>query len=126
MKTLGTILGSAARTDVLHVLAHQTDPIGVRQIARLAGVYPRSAQLALSTLMRDNLVVRRRLGGHVRYTRNDDNPEALLLKALFAAAERAAIRRRNETLQQRARAILPAIRDACHLLRHTRSLKHAT
>ncbi len=126
MKTLGRLLGSAARTDILRVLSRATTPIGLRHIARLADVYPRSAQLALDALVREALVTRTRVGQRRLYAVNQDHPDVPVLRAVFAAAELAGIRARNRAIQDRARKILPAIRDATRLLRNTRSMRDAT
>ena len=124
MKTLGKLFSSAARTEILRVLAHQPAPIGLRHLARLAGVHPHSAEVALKSLLDDKLVKRKQAMGRPVYVLDATRPDTALLRAVFDAAEREQIRIRNRALQDRARSILPFINEATRMLDRARAVNH--
>ena len=126
VKTLGKLFSSAARTEILRVLARQPAPIGLRHLARLAGVHPHSAEVALKSLLDDKLVKRKQATGRPVYALDATRPDAALLRAVFDAAEREQTRIRNQTLQDRARSILPFINEATRMLDRARGVKHET
>lgn len=126
MKTLGKLLGSAARTDVLRTLLCQPRPVGLRPLARIAGVHPHSAEVALRTLIAEELVVRTVVGKRPMYEMNRRHPDVDVLRAVSDAAALALIRQRRSALQLRARAILPFIREAERMLVHARSHRRVT
>jgi hypothetical protein len=126
MKTLGNLLGSAARTEILRVMSYQSQPIGLRHLARLADIYPRSAELALKALVQEELLLRTQIEKRVLYELNRDHPSTPVLLAIFRAVDKANTSARCNSLKNRAKAILPALRDATRLLRNTRSMQHAT
>ena len=131
MNTLGHLLGSTARTDILRVLSYDVGPIGLRPLARLAGVHPRSAELALRTLVGEGLVLRRQAGKRPVYERNEGHPEADVLQSIFQAAALARVRQLSKELQTRARGILPRRRSlslspsACRLASFARRIWRA-
>lgn len=116
MKTLGQLLGSAARADVLHVLYCEPEPVGLRHVARLAGLYPRSVQLALAGLVDDCLVVCDRTGARPLYQLDRNHSDAPILAAVFRAVAEARIRSRCSCVQDRAQSILPFINEAMRML----------
>jgi len=124
MNRLGCLFSSAARTEILRVLACQPASIGLRQAARLAGVLPHSADLALKALTSEHLVKRERLSTGARYRLNQDHPCYAVLRAVFQAATQESIRSRGRLLQQRTRTILPFIREAGRMLRRARRPRH--
>ena len=124
MTNLGTLLSSAARTDILRALMYQPDPAGLRPLARIAGVQPRSAELALSALVNEKLVKRTGYSAGPRYALNRAHPDAELLDAVFTAAARAATANRCRMLGQRASCILPFIREAGNMLTRARGSRH--
>jgi len=126
MKSLGQLLGSAARTDVLRVLNCQPEAVGLRHVARIAGVHPRSAELALAGLVREHLVMRKRTGSRVLYSMNRGHPDTPILESVFEAAAQEAIRQRRPTLQIQAGTILPFIRQATRMLAIARKNRHVT
>ena len=126
MKTLGKLLGSAGRTEVLRALICQPGPVGLRPLARIAGVHPHSAELALAALVREGLVLRKRSGNRPVYEADRRHPDIAVLGAVFEAAAVALVRRRRPSLQERARAILPFIREAERMLARARRRGHDT
>jgi len=126
VKTLGHILGSAARTDLLRALYYQPEPVGLRQLAVIAGVYPRSAELALAKLTDEKLVLREKTASRTFFSLDRSHPDAMVLGAVFNASERAATALRNRSLDQRARAVLPFIEEASRMIRRARKQSHVT
>jgi hypothetical protein len=120
MKRLGALLGSAARTEILRALLYQPDAIGLRQAARIAGVLPRSAQLALAGLVAEDLVNREKTADQVNYRLNRAHPASAVLQAVFDAATRESIRADSRQLNKRALALLPFMREARQMLNHAR------
>lgn len=118
------LLRSAARTEILRALACQPDSLGLRQAARIAGVLPRSAELALEGLVRDKLVTRKRSAARVFYRLNQDHADVPMLEAVFAAAAQGFVRTQNRSLDERARAILPFIGEAGRMLTRARRSRH--
>jgi DNA-binding transcriptional ArsR family regulator len=126
MRTLGELLGSAARTELLRVLAYQPGPVGLRPAARLAGIHPRSAELALRALVDEGMVLRRQAGRRPVYEWNPDHPDSPVLRSVFDAAAQARILQRAGTLRERARSILPFIEEASRMLTYARRDRHVT
>ena len=126
MKTLGKLLGSAARTEVLRVLTCQPGPLGLRPTARVAGIHPRSAELALRDLVREQLVRSRPTAAGPVYEINRRHPDTPVLEAVFDAAARAAVHQRRASLQRKARAILPFVDEADRMLSRARDHRHVT
>jgi len=126
MRTLGKLLGSAARTELLRVLAYQAGPVGLRPLARLAGIHPHSTELALRALVGEGLVLRRQSSTRPLYEWNPDHPDAPVLESVFKAAEQAYVRQRGSALREWAQAILPLIQEASQMLTHARRRRHVT
>jgi len=124
MRTLGSILGSASRTDILRVLYYQPEPVGLRYLARIAKVHPRSAELALKALLLEDFVVHKRTATRALYELNRDQPDAFVLKAVFDASAHTAMVLRNRSLDRRAYTILPFIAEASRMLEHARRRRH--
>ena len=120
MTNLGSIFSSAARTDILRVLWCQTGPLGLRQVARLAGVHPRSAELALEGLVVERRVAHRKTPRRSLYRLNRRHPEVSLLDAVFDASNQARWASGRSTLDRRGRSILPFVEEAGALLGHAR------
>ena len=120
MKTLGDLFSSAAKTEILRALHHQPGPLSLRQLARLADIRVRSAELALDSLVNEKLVGRRRTQNRVFYAMDLSHPSAAVLDAVFDAAALAAIRANRRALDERAKRILPFLRQARRMLSHAR------
>ena len=112
MKTLGQLLGSAARTELLRVFIYQSAPIGLRHAARIAGVHLHSAELALKALVQEGIIFRLAQAGGPLYELNREHPDIGVLAAVFEAARCAGLKRQAIALQQRAAGILPFIDEA--------------
>ena len=124
MKTLGMLLASAGRTEVLRALMCQPDSVGLRQVARIAGVHPHTAELTLAALVREDLVNRRQTSAHPLYALNRDHPEVEVLEEVFQASARAFIAARSRLLDERAKSLLPFIRRATQILSRARETRH--
>lgn len=111
MKRLGTVLSSSARTEILRALYYQAVPIGLRPLARIAGILPRSAEVALAALVEEGVVCATRDATGPQYALNQSHADFALLEAVFTAATRAAIASRCRGLGPRAACILPFIRE---------------
>ena len=120
MKALGHLFNSAAKTEILRTLHHQPDVVGLRQLARIADVHVRSAELALADLVSIKLVTRKRQSNRVFYAMKRTHPDAALLSAIFDAAAHASISATSASLSKRAKRILPFIRQANRMLNHAR------
>jgi hypothetical protein len=124
MKTLGDLFSSAAKTEILRALHHQPDAVSLRQLARLAGVRVRSAELALDSLVNEKVVWRRRTRDRVFYAMERSHPSVSVLTAVFDAAVLAAIRANRRSSNERAKRILPYLRQAHRMLNHARASRH--
>jgi hypothetical protein len=85
-------------------------------VARIAGVHPHSAELALAGLIRERLVKRERTPSRVLYTLIREHADVPVLEAVFTAAAQVSIKARSRSLNERARAILPLVRQATRML----------
>jgi len=116
MKVLGDLFSSGARTELLRVLCYQPDGMALRALARTAGLRIRSAELALSSLVRDKLVKRSRDGNRVVFVLDRADVRYSILHAVFDAAMYEGIRADSRLLNERSKVILPFINEAKHML----------
>ena len=121
MRSLGQILGASSRMDVLRALYYQQAEVGLRQLARLAGIHPHSAERFLKQLIKERLVICRRSEGHTWYCKNSDHTDWLVLEAILIAGDRATRTTQRATLNQRAQSILPFIQEAHEMVSQARS-----
>jgi len=120
MKSLSHILGTSARFDLLRALYYQHNAVGLRQMARLAGVHPHSAERMLKDLVEEHVVVKKRTRSRNMFSKNVDHPDWLMLRAVIDAADNAERLTRRTELDKRARSILPFIEEAGSMLRRAR------
>lgn len=120
MKSLRDILGGSARFDLLHALYFQQGMVGLRQLARLADVHPHSAERMLKDLVKEGVVVRSQKGVRRLFQRNDVHTDWCILSPVFDAADRATRTLRAAELNERARAILPFVKEAGDMLSKAR------
>lgn len=125
MRTLGAILGSTARANVLDVLSWQPEPVGLRFAARMAGIHTRSAEMALTALVREGLVERLSAARGPRYALNAAHPDASVVVAAFAAVARMRVVQTSRRIAPRALALLPALRSSSQLAKRARKATHA-
>ena len=126
MRTIGKLLSSAAQTEIMRALLLNPRALGLRQAARIAGVHPHSAELALAALSRNGLVNRRRMSNRVLYEVQRTHPDVVVLDAVFEAAAHAFIRTRAPALNARARSLLPFFREVSRMIQQARGVRHAT
>lgn len=125
MKSLGHILGGSARFELLRALYYQHDAVGLRQLARLAGVHPHSAERMLKDLVKEGVVVRNQSHNRTLFRRNRDHADWLILSSVFDAADRAGRRLRSVERNDRAQAVLQFIEEAGAMLKKARRRIHA-
>jgi len=124
MKTLGMLLNSAGKTEILRALVYQSGPVGLRQVARIASVHPHSAELALAGLTRDGLVKRRNVGNRALFELERSHEVADVLEAVFTAAANGFTKARSLTLNDRAKSIFPFIKQARTMITRARKSRH--
>lgn len=120
MNAIGDMLGASARYDVLRALFYQHRPVGLRELARLAGVHPHSAERMLKELVKEGVVRQVKRSGHAQFHRNPTHPDWPILGAVFEAAERAVLESKRLALDQRAKALLPFMVEANAMLKRAR------
>ena len=126
MKTLGMLLTSTGQTELLRALMSQPGPVSLRQVARIAGIYPHAAELALAPLESRRLVKKRKTSACSLYEVNRDHADALVLDSVFTAATYGFITARSRLLHKRAQSILPFIEEANRMITTARESRHVT
>jgi DNA-binding MarR family transcriptional regulator len=124
MKTLGKLLTSEGKTEILRVLVYQSEPVGLRQAARLARIHPHSAEVALSALVGAGLVKYRRSPHRARYELVRNHEDVAVLEAVFQAATNCFIAAQRRTLDERARQLLPFIKQTVTMIARARESHH--
>ena len=124
MKTLGMLLNSAGKTEILRALVYQPGPVGLRQVARIAGVHPHSAELALAALSRDGLAKRSKARNRALFELERNHEAAGVLEAVFSASANGFTQARSRTLNDRAKSLFPFIRQACKMITRARESRH--
>lgn len=104
----------------------QPGPVSLRQAARIAGIYPHAAELALVTLESMRLVKKKRTSACSLYEVNRDHADAPVLDSVFSAAAYGFIRSRSTLLNKRAKSILPFIEEADRMITTARKSHHVT
>ena len=102
------------------MLRFQPRGIGVRELSRIAGVYPRSAELALASLVDDGLVQREPSGRRVLYTLNQAHPDYSVVLSVIDAAAAASTVSRSSQLHSRGRMLLQSVQEVANLMSHAR------
>ena len=120
MKALNHILGASARFDLLRALYYQHREVGLRQLARLAGVHPHSAERMLQELVDEAVIDRRKTNARTMFWKNKRHSDWHTLQAVFEAADRATSELQRATLNKRAQSILPFINEAANMLKRAR------
>jgi hypothetical protein len=116
MKSLGSILKSGARADILRVLFYAHHAVSLRQLARLAEVHPHSAEIVMNDLLREKLVRRRKTSARCFYWKDPGNPDWLVIDGICRGAEQARLAAKRPDLNKRAQFILPFIEEAGAML----------
>lgn len=124
MRSLGNIFGTVARTDVLRALYCQPEPVGLRYLARIADIHPHSAELALATLVREQLVIYGKMGRRKLYELNVHHEDYIFLETVFTALERLYVKQNSNNLNERACKILPFIKEASRLIAYAKGGAH--
>jgi hypothetical protein len=124
MTSPGNILGGSARFEILRALHYQHDAVGLRHVARLAGVHPHSAERMLKALVDEGVVVRSRTRTRTWFQPNHDHADWRILSPVFEAADRATRELQAESLTGRAKTILPFVEEAGAMLKKARKRTH--
>lgn len=83
MDPLSHILSSKARVEVLRTLCFLDKPVGLRKLARICEVHPRSAELAIQGLIDEKRVVKSYEGSAPAYILNAGHSDTSRLRKLF-------------------------------------------
>jgi len=126
MKSIGSILKSGARADILHVLFYAHTAVSLRQLARLADVHPHSAEMVMDDLLKDHLVKRRKTSARCFFWKDSDNPDWLIIGGVCRGAEQAHQLSKQPALNKRALLILPFIEEAGSMLFKARKNRRVT
>ena len=126
VKSIRQMIGASARFDLLWALHYQHRPVGLRELARLAGVHPHSAERMLKELTEEGVVNRKKQGARVLHIRNAEHPDWFALEPVFSASEKAMCVMRRNRLNDRARTILPFIDEASRMLKCARRTVRVT
>lgn len=106
MNSLGKLLKSPARIEVLRALCALDIPVGVRALAVLARSHPYATSRVLAELVREDLVEKTAARTRPGFRMRNHHPEAARLRALFAS-DRETLRQRDaEELSKRAKSFL--------------------
>ena len=125
MKPLGDLLSSKARTDILRALCVLPNPPGIRHLARLTRLHPRSVELALHALSEEGMVSRSPSKGRASRVKMRRGHEAYpRLCALFEADDLAEIANRPPALDKKAPAICAFMDEGHRLIHHGRRSLH--
>lgn len=95
--------------------------MGVRAIARVASVGVRSAQVALTALVKEHCVVMQSASRYPEYTINRSHAEFPIWTAVFDAIAQSLIEQRRPVLRQIASRLLPLLEDSRQMIRHAKA-----
>ena len=102
MYLLGDVFSSKARTEVLRGLCVSTKPVGLRKLARITGLRPRSVELALNGLQQQGLVERVSCSEHSDgYCIQNGHQMTDRLRAVFLADLKEELHERSALLAER-------------------------
>lgn len=119
-EALSELFAYPSRTEVLETLFYQPGELGLRQIATVANVYVRSAELALGDLHRAGLVRRRRRGNRLMFALNRRHLAYQLIHDVFRAAEARRLKDRAEKTGKSERDILVFVSAALEMAENAR------
>ena len=122
---LSELFAYPSRTEILETLFYQPGELGLRQIAAVADVHVRSAELALADLQRARLVSRRRRGNRVMFALDRRHLAYPLIRDVFMAAETRRIKDRAESDRNVGREILSFVTAALSMAQRARRSVHA-
>lgn len=109
------------RGEILRVLYCAGSPMGVRAISRVASVGVRSAQVALTALVKEQCVVMQSASRYPEYTINRSHDEFPIWRAVFDAIARSLIERRRQALRQIGPRLLPLLEDSRQMIQHAKA-----
>ena len=120
MKSLGTLLKSPARIEVMRALSSLDVPLGVRPLAVLAKTHPYATLQALRELVEEGVM--EKCGTRTRpvYRLDDRSADVSRLRAVFQADRDLRMRADGESLSRRARALMEFNQKALGMLRTAR------
>lgn len=116
MTLLSSILSSKARIEVLRTLCFLDKPIGLRKLARICEVHPRSAELALQGLIAERRVIKSPKGSAPAYRWNAAHADALRLQKLFHADMSEVLKMKTKDYQSKALGLCKFIDDGLKLV----------
>ena len=108
------------RGEILRVLYYADSPMGVRAIARNASVGLRSAQVALSSLVKEQCVVPSASHRPV-YAINRSHRDFPVWKAIFDGIAQSLIEQRREAVKRHAPRLLSFLEDYRQMIRYAKA-----
>jgi len=116
MYSLGDMLSSKARTEIIEVLSRTQTKVGIRRIAWICGLHPRSVEIALKSLVDEKLVLKIPQKRGFAYTWNEDHPETSRLRQLFVHDEHQRLDRRTAPLSSEGKQLCAFLDDGLSLI----------
>ena len=120
MNSLGQLLKSPTRIEVLRALFSVDFPLGVRALAILAHAHPYAASRVLAELVEEKLVEKTKSQTRPAYRICTNHPEALRLQRFFDADRETLRGQDEEDLSRRAQAFFNFNRQALQMLGQAR------
>ena len=117
--SLSNLFTGRASFKVLELLSLRTEPVRLRTLTELSGMYVHSIELALTFLQRRKVVVRTKKQSHPVYSLNWKHPQAPLLKKIFNLVAEEERQHFNATLDKKAKDVLAFSDSAIRLFNQT-------
>jgi len=125
MNFLGDLFNSKARTEVLRALCVLPKPMGIRPLARLTRLHPRSVERTLEALREEGMVIRHPHAGHkAAVAINRQHPAYGRLRELFHADTLAELSTRTSALAGRGVSLCSFMDDGLALIQRGRRSLH--
>ena len=126
MISTDSLFSSPAKLKVLRVLNYQPGPLALRPIASLSGAPLYSVQRALSQLVREKVVRRKRGGMYVRFELDEKSGAVPFLRSFFDLESGVRIAANAGKYDRKAESALQFINQALPLIRGARrwTLRH--
>lgn len=116
---------SKARTEVLRALCALPNPLGIRHLARLTRLHPRSVELSLNSLAAEGILTRLPDAGRTTGVQiNRQHPAFSRLRELFETDTLAELATRTPALDRRGLAMCAFMDDARTLIHRGRRSLH--
>jgi len=115
------ILSSTAKFEVLNILFKDPTPLRTRVLERRTGLAVRSVQVALDSLVKAKVVIRKERKNHPVYYLNEAHSQYELINSILKAVEFDGISKRASSYQSKAKKTYQFISEARELFRRART-----